>query len=55
MSDITKCTSVDCPYKTSCLRQLDETNPQYQSWFDFSWQCNFDSGFQDYIRVIHKK
>jgi hypothetical protein len=50
--DIIKCCAKDCPYQSSCYRHLAETNEENQVWFNYIYQCNFSTGFQDYIRVI---
>lgn len=33
MSDITKCSGLNCPIKDKCYRFMSETEPRYQSWF----------------------
>jgi len=33
MSDITKCTGKDCPFKDDCKRFTTEGNDYWQSWF----------------------
>jgi hypothetical protein len=33
MSDITKCTGVNCPIKNDCKRYTVESNMEYQSFF----------------------
>lgn len=53
--DICKCTSENCPYISSCARKtLSSINTSEVSYFtyDFSYNCNSDSGFQDYIKTI---
>lgn len=56
MYDVIKCSSIDCPYESSCYRKLliepFDNNP---TWYDYSWQCNFDSGFEQYIKVINNQ
>jgi hypothetical protein len=50
--DITKCTSEHCVYRLSCARQSDGTESEYQSWSNFEYVCNEDSGFPDFIKRI---
>ncbi len=55
MSDIIKCSAIDCPYECSCYRKLVEPEEDNPTWYDYSWQCNLDSGFEYYIKVINKQ
>lgn len=32
-SDITKCTGIGCPWKSKCIRFIQEEDKQYQAWF----------------------
>ena len=50
--DITMCTSKNCPYKEKCYRVIEKPG-QYQSWSNFEYTCNEDSGFEDFIPVKH--
>lgn len=51
MSDITMCTSEMCPYRDTCYRKRAEPNKNYQSYYNFEYECNEDSGFDSYIRI----
>ena len=50
MPDITMCTSENCPYRDKCYRTRAEPS-KYQSWSNFEYICNEDSGFEDFILV----
>ena len=55
MEDIIKCTSNNCPYKSSCYRQSDEEPPSKNTtYFNYEYTCNFNSGYDQYIRKIIK-
>ena len=40
MSDITMCSSENCVMKEDCKRHTATVNKQWQSWCDFSVNCN---------------
>lgn len=50
----TMCTSEYCSMKDKCYRKLAKPS-EYQSWSNFEYTCNEDSGFEDYIKcdVFH--
>ena len=52
MSDITMCTSENCPYIDRCYRVRAKPS-KYQSWSNFEYTCNEDSGFEDFISMKH--
>ena len=54
MADITKCTSELCPQRDSCYRKRAVENEYHQSWSNFEYTCNENSGFQDYIPILNK-
>lgn len=54
MPDISMCTSVTCPMKDTCYR-VQAKPSQYQSWCNFEYTCNEDSGFCDYIKLNNEK
>lgn len=54
MPDISMCLSENCPIKDSCYRAQAKPSA-YQSWCDFEYSCNEDSGFCEYIKVINNK
>lgn len=54
MADITMCTSENCPVRSTCYRQRAKTS-QYQSWCNFEYTCNINSGFNDYIPLTVKE
>ena len=52
MGDITKCTSMTCPYKDTCYRQVNDNSDDInQSWCNYEYNCNENSGFCDYIKA----
>ena len=54
--DITMCLASNCPYETSCYRKTANADPHYQALKDYSYNCNADSGFEDFIQArIQKK
>jgi hypothetical protein len=55
MADITKCTSMNCPYRNSCYRALAVENNNYQSWTNFEYTCNEVSGFENFIPMDDRK
>lgn len=50
MPDISMCTSENCQMKDSCYR-VQAKPSTYQSWSNFEYSCNEESGFCDYIKV----
>ena len=48
IADITMCTSENCPYKDKCYRTQAKPN-SFQSWSNFEYTCNENSGFEDFI------
>ena len=54
IADITMCTSQNCPYRASCYRSQAKPS-EYQSWSNFEYTCNENSGFSDYISIKPKK
>ena len=55
MYDIIKCSAINCPYESSCYRKLIEPEEDKSTWYDYSYQCDFDSGFEQYIKVINNQ
>lgn len=53
MADITKCSSQFCPLKSRCYRQLACDERHYQSYSNFEYTCNENTGFQDFIATGH--
>ena len=53
MPDITMCTSENCPYRDKCYRVRAEPS-KYQSWSNFEYTCNEDSGFEDFMPYIKR-
>ena len=49
MPGITLCTSENCPYKDKCYR-VQAKSSKYQSWSNFEYTCNENSGFEDFIK-----
>lgn len=54
MADITMCSSEYCPVKDQCYRATAKPNKFAQSWSNFEYTCNENSGFNDFIRVKTK-
>ena len=52
MSDITMCTSNDCPKRENCYRAMAKPS-ESQSWCNFEYHCNENSGFCEFIAVKH--
>ena len=55
MSDITMCTSIKCPQLNTCYRAQAKPDNLCQSWSDFEYTCNEESGFEDYIAFEYNK
>ena len=52
IADITMCSSENCPYKDKCYRT--KAKPEkYQSWSNFEYTCNENSGFEYFMPVKH--
>ena len=51
MADITMCTSGNCTVRDSCYRAQAKPD-QFQSWSNFEYTCNENSGFCDDIKMI---
>jgi hypothetical protein len=49
MPDITMCSSENCPMRGSCYRSRAKPN-KLQSWTNFEYFCNENSGFDEYIK-----
>lgn len=54
MPDISMCTSENCPMRHSCYR-VQAKPSTYQSWSNFEYTCNKDSGFCEYIKLNKEK
>lgn len=54
MPDISMCVSENCPMKDMCYR-VQAKPSTYQSWSNFEYSCNENSGFCDYIKVRNEK
>lgn len=50
MSDITKCLTEDCPMAKTCYR-VQIKDKENQSYNEFGYCCNKDSGFCDFIKI----
>lgn len=50
MSDITMCSSINCPMRATCYRSKAKAS-NYQSWYNFEYTCNEVSEFPDYIKM----
>ena len=54
MADITMCSSNNCPIRASCYRT--KTNVEkIQSWANFEYTCNENSGFEEFIKYDTQK
>ena len=49
IAGITMCTSESCPYRDKCYR-TQAKSIEYQSWSNFEYTCNENSGFEDFIK-----
>ena len=49
MSDITMCSSEHCPMKDKCYRVSAKPNKFAQSWSNFEYTCNDNSGYEDFM------
>ena len=49
IADITMCTSENCEMREKCYRVRAKPS-EYQSWSNFEYTCNEDSGFEDFIK-----
>lgn len=54
MSNFTMCASQNCPVKFTCYRQNAKVS-ENQSWLNFEYTCNENSGFNDYISLTVKE
>lgn len=52
MADITMCTSNNCPMRASCYRIKAKADEYAQSWSNFEYTCNENSGYPDYISIV---
>ena len=53
IADITMCTSGNCPMREECYRVRAKPE-KHQSWSNFEYTCNENSGFEDFIHYIKK-
>lgn len=53
MADMTMCTSKNCPMREKCYRIMAKPS-KFQSWSNFEYTCNENSGFEDFIRKNEK-
>lgn len=53
MPDITMCTSKHCQYRNKCYR-IRARPDEFQSWVNFEYTCNENSGFCDFISYIKR-
>lgn len=49
MSDITMCSSINCPERDNCYRAIAKSS-KWQSWSNFEYTCNENNGFEDFIK-----
>lgn len=54
MPDITMCTSNECPVRDQCYRKQAKPS-NWQSWANFEYSCNKDSGFQEFVMCYEGK
>ena len=52
MPDITMCVSEACTERERCYRAMAKPS-ECQSWSNFEYTCNEDSGFEDFISMKH--
>ena len=53
MTEITMCSSNYCPVRDKCHRST-ATASKYQSWSNFEYTCNENSGYEDFIPAKRK-
>jgi len=51
MPDITMCMSTECPERKNCYRAMAKPD-RYQSYADFEYTCNEESGFEDFMPIL---
>ena len=49
------CVSMHCPMREKCYRATAKPDQFLQSYANFEYTCNEDSGFDDYIRKEDNK
>ena len=54
MADITMCSSKSCAIRGMCYRQKTKES-ENQSWCNFEYTCNENSGFNDYLPLTVKE
>lgn len=54
MPDIIMCSSENCPMRGSCYRSRAKPD-KLQSWTNFEYFCNENSGFDEYIKIYQNK
>lgn len=54
MADITMCSSNNCPIRASCYRSKANVE-KIQSWANFEYTCNENSGFEDFIEMTARR
>ena len=54
MPNITMCSSLNCQMKNQCYRSTARPDAD-QSWSNFEYSCNEDSGFDRYIKDDRSK
>lgn len=50
ISDITMCTSINCPVRASCYRKSKKAS-ENQRYYNFEYTCNENNGFADYMTL----
>ena len=51
MTNLTLCSSTECPVKNVCYRSQAQPKKS-QSYYDFCYTCNEDTGFVCYIPCV---
>ena len=54
MSDITMCSSVNCPERNNCYRSRAKPS-EFQSYSNFGYTCNENNGFSDFLKMDSRK
>ena len=52
MPDITLCMSAECTERETCYRAMAKPD-KYQSYANFEYVCNEESGFEDFMPILH--
>lgn len=46
------CSSENCPIRNECYRNTTKLNENGQTWSNFEYTCNENSGFEEFMKVL---